>query len=114
MRIWALIGAGGMIGGLARFGIDQAMNFTPWATLTVNVLGCLAIGFAIPLVAERSSAPFWIAGVLGGFTTFSAFAVEAVLLLLDDRIGWALAYIGATLILGLLAVPLGQRMALRT
>jgi CrcB protein len=114
VRIWALIGAGGMIGGLARYGIDQAMNFTPWATLIVNVLGCLAIGFMFAFVAERSSVPFWIAGVLGGFTTFSAFAVEAVLLLLGGRVGWALAYIGTTLILGLLAVPLGQRMALRT
>lgn len=114
MRNWALIGAGGAIGGLARYGVDQALDFTPWATLAVNVLGCFAIGITIALVAGRASAPFWIAGVLGGFTTFSAFAVEAVLLLLDDRVGWALAYIGATLVLGLLAVPLGQRMAQRT
>jgi fluoride exporter len=114
VRTWALIGAGGAIGGLARYGVDQALAFTPWATLAVNVLGCLAIGIVIALVAGRTSAPFWIAGVLGGFTTFSAFAVEAVLLLLDDQVGWALAYVGATLILGLLAVPLGERLARRT
>lgn len=114
MRTWALIGAGGAIGGLARYGLDQALNFTPWATLTVNVLGCLAIGIVMARVAGRPSALFWLAGVLGGFTTFSAFAAGTVLLLLDDQAGWALAYIGSTLILGLLAVPLGERLARRT
>ena len=111
MHLVALIGAGGVIGALGRYGIDQAFNFSPWATLIVNILGCFAIGAAMVRVANRSSAPFWIAGLLGGFTTFSAFAVDAVLLMVDDQPGWAAAYIGATLILGLLAVPLGQRVA---
>lgn len=114
MLVLALVGAGGAIGALGRFGLDQAFGFSPWATLCVNVLGCLAIGVAMVRVAHRASAPFWIAGVLGGFTTFSAFAVDAVLLMLDDSFGWALAYIGATLALALCAVPLGQRMGTRT
>lgn len=110
----ALIGAGGALGAVGRFGLDQAFNFSPWATLMINVLGCFAIGVAMARVADRSSAPFWIAGLLGGFTTFSAFAVDAVLFMVDDQLGWALVYIAATLILGLLAVPLGQRLGTST
>jgi CrcB protein len=110
-----LVALGGVLGSLARFAIEQSaplIHSTIWATLVVNVVGCFAIG----MVAARltpATPPwvhvFFVTGLLGGFTTFSAFAAEVVITANDAEIGIALLYIGATLIAGLLAVPLGVR-----
>ncbi len=80
-RTSAVVGAGGAIGAVARWAIGSLTTSEtgswPWATLAVNLLGCIAIG-----VAARRLSPgtewwaFAVTGVLGGFTTFSAFAVE--------------------------------------
>ena len=121
------IGVGGVFGALSRAGIselfgtasielgDQSAAF-PWATLTVNVLGALLIGvLAIALVADRESfwRPLLITGFLGGFTTFSALALEAVDLIDHDRWPTAVLYLGVTVGAGLLAVQLGIRVAQR-
>ncbi len=110
-----LVALGGVLGSLARFVIEQSaplIHSTIWATLVVNVVGCCAIG----LVAARftpATPPwvhvFFVTGLLGGFTTFSAFAAEVVITANDAEIGTALLYMGATLIAGLLVVPLGVR-----
>jgi CrcB protein len=110
-----LVAVGGVLGSLARFAMEQSAPFvhsTIWATFAVNVVGCFAIG----LVAARftpATPPwvhvFFVTGLLGGFTTFSAFAAEVVITANDSEIGTALLYISATLIVGLLAVPLGVR-----
>ncbi len=84
----------------------------PWATLTVNIVGCLAIG-AVAGSAVIAAGPAWlrpflITGVLGGFTTFSALALETGLLLDAGRVLVAAGYVVVTMAAGLAAVRLGQ------
>jgi CrcB protein len=62
---------------------------------------------------EEHLRPFIVTGVLGGFTTFSAFALETGVMLDEGKFGLAGVYIGATLLLGMLAVPLGVRIIRR-
>ena len=109
-----LAGAGGAIGALARAGVAELIPRTsgefPWATLIVNVVGCLAIGVAARRVSPLSDRwRFGVTGVIGGFTTFSAFADEVRDLLATDARLAALAYIVVTLVVGLVAVELGFR-----
>lgn len=113
MRWIVLAGAGGAIGALARWGIAEVMprpdSGFPWATLAVNVVGCLLIGFGARRIDPASELwRFAVTGVLGGFTTFSSFAVEIRVLLADDRAATALWYVAATLVAGLVAVELGR------
>ena len=84
----------------------------PWATLAVNVAGCLAIG-ALWAWNGRSPLPpavgaLVFVGLIGAFTTFSTFALEAVALARSGAVGAALLYVGASNGLGLLAVSLGS------
>ena len=113
LRVLSVIAVGGIVGALARvaiaelFGAASYQQFT--ATLTVNVMGALAIGFVFPWLRQRSDHPllhpFLITGVLGGFTTFSTFAADVVLT--EVSIGATVIYVAVTLFAGLLAVPVG-------
>lgn len=113
LRILAVIAIGGVLGSVLRFGIAEVMGQAQVerlaATLTVNVVGALAIGFAYPWIRERARSPllqpFLITGVLGGFTTFSTFAADVVAH--DGQFLLVLAYVATTLVAGLLAVPCG-------
>jgi fluoride exporter len=110
------IAVGGVVGSLGRCGVALAFGEWvpggwPWATLLVNLVGCLAIGVVATSTAVAAG-PSWlrpllITGVLGGFTTFSAFALETGLLLDSGRVLLALGYVGVTMLAGLLAVRLG-------
>ena len=114
-RVLAVIALGGVLGSVARFAIAQASGTDRVpilaATLMVNVVGAFAIGFIFSYLRVRNTTPllqpFLITGVLGGFTTFSAFAAEVVLT--SDGAFMMLGYIVLTLIAGLLAAPLGVR-----
>ncbi|WP_200862919.1 fluoride efflux transporter CrcB [Amycolatopsis orientalis] len=112
-----MIALGGGLGALARYGLAQALPAAPggfpWATFWTNVAGCFLIGVLMVLVTEAWSAhrlvrPFLGVGVLGGFTTFSTYAVEARNLLRPDTVPLAFAYLGGTLAAALLAVLLGH------
>lgn len=114
-----VVSIGGVLGSLARYGVSVLVGVWvvadfPWATLTVNVVGCLAIGFVASSRAVTEGPdwlrPFVIAGVLGGFTTFSAFALETGILLDSGRVALALTYVAASLVLGLLAVRAGAAL----
>jgi CrcB protein len=118
------IALGGALGSLARWGVAEACVQAglasgpadwPWATLLVNVIGALAIGAVLSsgmLVGRpRWLGAFLVTGILGGFTTFSALALETVVLLDGGRAGLALGYVALTVIVGLLAVRLGSRLA---
>ena len=113
--VWVLIAAGGVVGALLRLGIDTVFAFSPIATLLVNLLGSFAIGALLPWLlrdARRAALmPFAITGVLGGFTTFSAFAADTVLLLDEGLVVAAAGYVVVTLAGGILAARLGQRIA---
>jgi CrcB protein len=105
VAVLAAVAVGGVLGAEARWGLAEALPHAnrawPWATLITNVAGCLLIGVLMVLVVERGSAhhlvrPFLGVGVLGGFTTFSTFAVDTLHLLLAHRPGLGLLYLGAT------------------
>ncbi|CAN5151556.1 fluoride efflux transporter CrcB [soil metagenome] len=113
-----------MVGGLAgtglRFAIDTLVPHTdssfPLSTLVVNALGAFALGLLVSRVWP--TAPGWLraglgAGVLGSFTTFSAFAVSLVSLGAAGERMLALAYLAATLVLGFAAAALGLRLGRR-
>lgn len=115
------VALGGVVGCCARYGVSQAVqavygrNF-PLATLIINVLGCLAMGFLFFATLERVSvSPVMrtalLTGVLGGFTTFSTFAMEALLLVEDGETGRALLYLFLSVFLGLAAAYLGAYLA---
>lgn len=120
------IGLGGALGSIARYamatgimqwtGLAQTGRF-PLGTLLVNLLGCLLIGVMAGL-AQRfdwltpAVRLFIVTGVLGGFTTFSAFGLETVELMQRNQWFAAGLYLGSSVALGLLAVWLGMQIAL--
>ena len=116
------IALGGALGTVARFFLssafsDPARQF-PTTTLFINLSGSLAIGLLVPLVDNFSPRaallrPFLIAGVLGGWTTYSALAVDAVLLGQDGHTAAGLLSLAATLIGGLLLVVCGNAIGRR-
>ena len=110
------IALGGVLGSLARYAVvlgvgDDDPAQWPWDTLAVNLVGALLIGIIATSSAVASGPswvrPFAITGVLGGFTTFSAFAVETGSLLDAGRVVLAVAYVVITMTAGLLVVRLG-------
>lgn len=109
------LGAG--IGGACRHGVNVlaarlfGMGF-PVGTLVINVLGCLLMGLIAGFFAFRGNLPqearlFLTTGILGGFTTFSAFSLDAALLWERGEVGLAALYVGASVILSLVAVAVG-------
>lgn len=117
MPTLALVALGGALGALARAAIVGAFDGQPWwGDLIVNITGCLAIGYLLVVLRGSPRAATWmplaITGFLGGFTTFSALAIDAVVLL--EVAPWSAAgYLAATLTVGLLAVPVGEALAQR-
>ncbi|MDH4097403.1 MAG: fluoride efflux transporter CrcB [Nitrospira sp.] len=117
-----LIGSGGFIGSVLRYLVSgsaqtasQSIAF-PYGTLAVNVIGCFLIGFLSELAQSRSlfspdTRAFLIVGILGGFTTFSAFGNETMNLLRDGGQALALLNVSAQVLLGLGAVWLGYTLA---
>jgi fluoride exporter len=111
-RVLLAIGAGGSGGALARYGIDHAFPTAaagfPWATLIVNVSGCLLIGVTMVVLLELYAAhplarPFLATGVLGGYTTFSTYTTDIQQLLVAHRWQIAFGYLLTTVVLCLLA-----------
>ena len=114
-----LVGAGGLLGSVFRYffmlGVSRLWPLTnfPYGTLVVNVLGCFVIGFLGGLGASRqlfteSGRLFLFTGILGGFTTFSAFGLETFYLIRTSEWGLALGNVFLQLTLGILAVVLGH------
>ncbi|MCK4881029.1 MAG: fluoride efflux transporter CrcB [Bacteroidales bacterium] len=112
-----LIGTGGFIGSVARFLISRLNTRIEWfsvpiGTLTVNILGSLLIGFLIG-ISEKSPIltvewrMFLMVGLCGGFTTFSSFTGENLVLLKDGQILPLLLYTALSIFLGFIAVYLG-------
>lgn len=116
-----LVGAGGAIGAVARHAVNVAALKAlgpafPWATLAVNVTGSLAMGFlAAALLARAPDLAglrlFLLTGVLGGFTTFSAFSLDVVSLVERGALGLAGAYVTASVILSVGACLAGLAVA---
>jgi CrcB protein len=112
----AVIAVGGMLGASARYGVSRliptAGTAFPWATLLTNLTGAFALGVLLVVAVEllapsRYLRPFAATGVLGGYTTFSTFSVEADLLAKNGRAGLALAYVAVSIAGGLAAAWTG-------
>ncbi|QDP19658.1 fluoride efflux transporter CrcB [Sphingomonas xanthus] len=113
---WLLVFVGGGLGAMARHGMGRAglallgPGF-PWWTIAVNVSGCFAIGLLAGLFGVQEAGQnlrlFLIVGFLGGFTTFSAFSLDALALWERGSPLHALFYVAASLVLSLLAAAIG-------
>jgi fluoride exporter len=116
MKAIVLVAFGGAIGSVFRYLIAlwmknlYAFEF-PWHTFSVNIIGCLVIGFMFSITLENSSLDnirlFVMVGILGGFTTYSSFGLETFDLFKQGKIILASTYILTTNIFGLAAVFCG-------
>ncbi|MGV6839685.1 MAG: fluoride efflux transporter CrcB [Planktomarina sp.] len=112
------VAIGGALGSSARFVLGVYVirlvgQGFPVAILICNVLGSVLMGIAAVYCGRvmPSAAPFLMTGILGGFTTFSAFSLEAVTLIERGQIGQAAAYIGLSVGLSILGLMVGLYMA---
>ena len=125
MSLWwqqlVLVMLGGALGAAGRFWLGGALmrqfgSGVPWGTLAANLIGSFAVGYiAVWLEGRGPSALYWraflIVGLLGGLTTFSALMLETLLFARTQRNDLLLAYLGGTLVAGLLLVWAGARLA---
>ena len=111
-----MVGCGSFIGGAARYLVSIAMKTVgkgfPWGTLIVNLAGCLAIGLLWGIFSKTSSevnswALFMAVGICGGFTTFSTFSKEALMMLQAGNFFSLLAYVAISVIAGIALVAAG-------
>ncbi|MBC7872387.1 MAG: fluoride efflux transporter CrcB [Ferruginibacter sp.] len=115
-----LVGLGGGIGSIARYLCQKwfAANYIhsfPWGTFMINVVGCLLIGifWGISFRSFESNESwklFLMTGLCGGFTTFSAFTLEGIGLIKEQKLGLFFSYVAASVVLGLLATYIGMKM----
>lgn len=110
LLIWVALG--GAIGAAARHLVTVGSvallgEAFPWGTLLCNFAGSLAIGWLAIGLEHESAKAFWMIGVLGGFTTFSAFSLQTLRLVEQNALGLAALYVGLSLALCLAGVTLG-------
>lgn len=110
-----LVAAGGIVGTAMRLALElvlPAPGGVPLAILAANILGCFAIGVVVARIPQAAGVRFFLVpGVLGGFTTYSAFAVGALELWASIP-AFAVAFVAVSLVLGLAACLLGLRLAM--
>ena len=123
MTRFLLVAVGGGLGAMARYGLGLAVGRLapgaawPWATLTANVAGGLLMGMLVGWLALRAGAGqesirlFAAVGVLGGFTTFSAFSLEAALMIERREIVSAFVYAAGSVVLAIAALFVGLMIA---
>lgn len=114
-----LVGAGGAVGAMLRHGVGMASlrlmgpNF-PWGTLAVNIVGGLLMGLLVGILAERGgSEPLRLllgVGILGGFTTFSAFSLDVVAMMERGAALAAIGYVTASVVVSVAALFIGKAL----
>ena len=110
---------GGGIGATLRYLLGswlQPQSEFPWLTLIINIAGSFAIGWLWESSAtspwfQSWGRPFLVIGILGGFTTFSAFSLETLRLVESDQLGIAVMYVTASMVMCLLGVWAGFKLA---
>lgn len=125
MKLLLLVSAGGAIGAALRFLVNQlfakpalvgGVAAFPWATMVVNVAGSFLMGLLVVTIIERFEADpalraFFMTGILGGFTTFSAFSLDAVDLYVNRGTALAGAYIAGSVVLSIGGLIAGMALA---
>ena len=122
MPVILQVALGGALGATLRYACNGMAlrllgNGFPYGTMVVNILGSCLMGFAAFYMLERLDgsfarfAPFILTGVLGGFTTFSAFSLDAVFLIERSRYLAAAIYMGGSVALAMLALIVGMALA---
>lgn len=116
MKIILAIGTGSFIGGVLRYLLSQFvqakfLSTFPFGTLAVNIIGCFFIGLVFG-ISEKINMPqewrlFLATGLIGGFTTFSSFSNETFGMIRDGQLWYASAYIGSSVVIGLIATFVG-------
>jgi CrcB protein len=110
------VGTGSFLGGVGRYLISMAMKGVskgfPWATLMVNLLGCFLIGLLWGIFSKNGTegsdwALFLTVGLCGGFTTFSTFSKEALVMLQSGNVWGFAGYVAISVIAGIALVALG-------
>lgn len=125
MKSVLLVALGGAIGSVARFKLSgwvlhQTPNWRfPASTVVVNIVGCLIVGLLAGMAVKQEvfvpeARVFLFTGLLGGFTTFSAFGLETLLLLKRGEAGVAIANVVLSIAIGLLAAWLGYGLTARS
>ena len=113
IRTLLIVGVGGMLGSMFRYGIAILFkdHSFPTGTLLVNIVGSFVIGMIAGLAMKNVVSPelrlFAATGICGGFTTFSAFSMDCVQLLTEHKYGLALLYILSSFAVGIIAAFLG-------
>ena len=119
LRPYLLVFVGAGLGGVLRHGVNVIVAWWigtgfPWSTAFINVSGSIVMGLLVGFLAFRAGAEwtqsarlFVATGILGGYTTFSTFSLETILLLERNRIGDAIAYAGGSVLFGVLGLWLG-------
>ncbi|MES2996224.1 MAG: fluoride efflux transporter CrcB [Verrucomicrobiota bacterium] len=121
MKEVLLVGIGGFIGSAARYQLGAAILHMmgqgrfPYGTFVINVVGCGIIGVLAGLAEQHgffrpAARLFLFTGLLGGFTTFSAFGLETMFLLRRGELWSAAAYAGSSVVVGITAVWLGLKL----
>ena len=119
--IWLAVGVGGALGAMARHLVNGAVQsrfgLFPGGIFAINVLGCLAIGLLAGLIASsriqlhETARVFFMVGVLGGFTTFSAYGLDTLTLVRGGHTALAVGNALGQMIAGLTAVWVGFSLA---
>ncbi|MDO8986506.1 CrcB family protein [Cypionkella sp.] len=104
------VALGGAIGSVLRHLCISSLG-APWATALVNIAGSFVMGICFVTLARTNLSPLLMAGVLGGFTTFSAFSLDSLKLWQSGQIPQAAVYTLASVTLSLIAVALGAALA---
>ena len=121
---WLAVGIGGALGSIARHAVNVTVNRllggpVPYATAIVNIVGCFVIGLLAGLIASTSlrvgdtTRAFVFVGVLGGFTTFSSFGLDTLVLVRGGAVGTAVANVAIQVGVGLASVFAGYWVAHR-
>ena len=120
MKIFLFVALGGALGASCRYGIGvAAAHFGsgqfPWGTFTVNVVGSFVLGVLVALMTfswspSAEMRAFVVVGVLGGFTTFSAYSLEVVLLMERDRLQLAAVFMLGSVALSVAGLFAGMRL----
>ena len=115
--LWVALGSA--LGGTLRFAVSTALaksagGLFPWWTLGINVAGCFLIGYASAFIIPQHLRVFLVPGFCGGFTTFSAFSLEFLILQREQRHLEAWGYVAASVAFCLAAVFAGSTLGRRS